>query len=54
MATFRRNILESAGYSKLCAIQCAECEAAVHALSPMFSEDDSDAILLVDADNAFN
>ena len=29
------------------------CEAAAHALSSMFSEDNSDAILLVDADNAF-
>ena len=34
--------------------QRAACEAAVHALSSMFSENDSDAILLVDADNAFN
>ena len=39
---------------KLCVCQCAGCEAAVHALSSIFSEDDSDAILLVDADNAFN
>ena len=30
------------------------CEAAVHALSSIFSEDDSDAILLVGTDNAFN
>ena len=34
--------------------QRAECEAAVNALSSTFSEEDSDAILLVDADNAFN
>ena len=45
MITFRRNILESAGDLEPCADQRAGCEAAVHALSSMFSEDDSDAIL---------
>ena len=52
MRTFQK---ESAGDLQLCAGQRAGCEAAVHALSSMFSEDNSDAILLVDADNnAFN
>ena len=54
MTTFRRNILESAGDLQLCAGQRAGCEAAVHSLSAIFKENDSDAILLVDADNAFN
>ena len=54
MTTFRRNILESASGLQLCAGQRAGCEAAVHALNSIFSEDDSDAILLVDVDNAFN
>ena len=55
MKTLRRNILECAGYLHLCTVQSAKCEAAVHALSSMFSEDDSNGILLVvDADNAFN
>ena len=54
MTTFRGNILESPGDLQLCAGQCAGYEAAVHALSSMFSEDDSHAILLVDADNSFN
>ena len=39
---------------QLCAGQRAGCEAAIHALSSIFSEDDCDAILLVDADNTFN
>ena len=39
---------------QLCLGQRVACEAAVHALSSMFSEYDSDAILLVDADNAFH
>ena len=38
----------------LCADQRARCEAAAHALSSMFSEDNSDAILLVDAFNQTN
>ena len=54
ITTFRRNILESAGDLQLCTGQRAGCEAAIHALSSIFSEDDSDTILLVDADNTFN
>ena len=53
MTTFRKNILESAGDLQLCAGKRAGCEAAVHACS-MFSEDHSDAILLVHTNNAFN
>ena len=54
MTTFRRNVLESSGDLQLCAGQRAGCEAAVHALSSIFSDDNCDAILLIDADNAFN
>ena len=48
MTNFKRNIVESAGDLHFCTGQRAGCEAAVHALS------DSDAILLVDADNRIN
>ena len=54
MKTFRRNIFKSAGDLQLCAGQHEACEASVHALSSTFSEDDSDAIFLLDADNVFN
>ena len=54
MTTFRRNILESASDLQLFAGQLARSEATVYALSSMFSEDDSCAILLVDEDNAFS
>ena len=47
ITAFRKKILESAGDFQLCAGQRAGCEAAVHALSSMSSEDDSDAILLI-------
>ena len=49
MTTFIRNILENASDLQLCQGQRAMCEAAVNALSSIFSEDDSNAILLVDA-----
>ena len=54
MTNFRRNILESAGSLQLRAGQRAGCEATAHALSSIFSQHGSDAILLVDADNGFN
>ena len=54
MRTFRRNLLESADDLQHCTGQHAGWEAAVHALGSIFSEYDSDSILLVDADNAFN
>ena len=47
-------IMESAGNVQLCAGQPAGCEAAVHAMSEIFAGDETDAVLLVDATNAFN
>ena len=44
----------AAGPHQLCAGQIAGTEAAVHAGRSVFDNDDSDAILLVDATNAFN
>ena len=52
--TFRKNILESAGDLQLSARQRAGCEPAVYALCSMFSENDSNTILLVDTDNTFS
>ena len=52
--TIKPQILESAGVLQLCAGQPAGCEAAVHAMSEMFAEEETDAVLLVDATNAFN
>ena len=39
---------------QLCASQVAGVEAAVHAVRASFLWDDTEAILLVDANNAFN
>ena len=50
----RPEIMESAGNLQLCAGQKSGCEAAVHAMSELFKEEETDALLLVDASNAFN
>ena len=52
--TIKPQILESAGDLQLCAGHPAGCKAAVHAMSEIFAEEETDAVLLVDAANAFN
>ena len=47
-------IMESAGSLQLCAGQRAGCEAAAHAMGEIFEEEDTDAVLFIDASNAFN
>ena len=49
-----QDIQEVAGPLQLCAGQDSGCEAAVHALCRSFESPDCEAILLVDASNAFN
>ena len=48
------DILKAAGTTQLCAGQEGGCEAAVHAVRLMFKDDNCEAVLLVDASNAFN
>lgn len=47
-------IMQTAGLFQLCAGQPGGCEAAIHHVRPLFSSIDCEAILLVDASNAFN
>ena len=47
-------VREAMGALQLCAGQDAGIEAAIHAMNDIFKEDDAEAILLVDARNAFN
>ena len=47
-------IMESAGSLQLCAGQRAGCEAAAHAMGYIFQEENTDAVLFIDASNAFN
>ena len=50
----RGDLLKAAGLRQLCAGQMAGIEAAVHGMRTLFSRDDTEAVLLVDASNAFN
>ena len=54
LSVIKPEILSSAGNIQLCAGQAGGCEAAVHAMSDIFEEEETNALLLVDADNAFN
>ena len=46
--------MHAAGVTQVCAGHPAGCEAAIHALHQVFASFDTEAVLLVDADNAFN
>ena len=48
------DVCSAAGSLQLCAGQPAGSEAAIHAVHKIFEEDDCDAVILVDAANAFN
>ena len=54
LTILKMEILEAAGPLQLCAGQDVGCEAVVHAMRHVFSEDNTEAVLLVDASNAFN
>ena len=54
LSVIKPEIVSSAGNLQLCAVQASGCEAAVHAIGDIFDEQSTDALLLVDADNAFN
>ena len=47
-------IMESSGCLQLCGGQKAGCEAAAHAMRDIFHEEETDAVLFIDASNAFN
>ena len=47
-------IKEAAGGVQLCVGQVSGCEAGVHAMRGIFDDEETEAILLVDATNAFN
>ena len=50
----KQNILESSGLLQVCAGDKSGSEAAVHAMHSLFEHEETDAVLLVDASNAFN
>ena len=54
MMVLKKDIMHAAGVAQVCAGHPAGCEAAIHALRNVFTAMETDAVLLVDADNAFN
>ena len=54
MTVVKEDVRKAAGNLQLCAGQQAGGEAAIHAMREIFSQEDCDAVLLVDATNAFN
>ena len=47
-------IIQATGSMQVCAGQKSGSEAAIHAMSEIFHGEDTDAVLLTDASNAFN
>ena len=54
LSVIRDDIQAAAGPLQLCAGQLSGCEAAVHSMRHLYSSPDIEAVILVDASNAFN
>ena len=54
MSIAKPDVQVATGCLQLCGGQISGIEAAVHAVRSAFEKDDSEAVLLIDATNAFN
>ena len=54
MILLKKDILQAAGLLELCGGQVARSEAAIHAMHDVFNDDNTESILLIDEENAFN
>ena len=54
MSVIKGDVQKSVGSLQVCAGQAGGCEAAIHAMHTIFEESENDAVLLIDAANAFN
>ena len=54
LSVIKDDIQDAAGCKQLCAGQLAGIEAAIHTMHQSFSSPDTEAVMLVDASNAFN
>lgn len=54
MKILKHDVIDASGSLQVCAgLKCGS-EAAIHAMRKMLEADDNDAVLLIDASNAFN
>ena len=54
MSVTKQDVIDACGSMQTCAGHKSGSEAAVHAMRSIFDADDTDAVLLIDASNAFN
>ena len=54
VSVLKKEVVSSAGSLQVCAGQEAGSEPAIHAMEKIFKEESTVAVLLVDAENAFN
>ena len=54
MSVTKQDVIDACGSLQVCAGHKRGSEAAVHAMRSIFDADDTDAVLLIDASNAFN
>ena len=54
MKILKHDVIDASGSLQVCAGLKCRSEAAIHAMRKMFEADGNDAVLLIDASNAFN
>ena len=50
----KKDVMKAAGLLQVCAGQEADAEAAIHAVHDIFKDHATEAVLLIDGENAFN
>ena len=54
MSVIKKDVVDASGSLQRCAGQKSGSEATIHAMHTISESDDTDAVLLIDASNAFN
>ena len=54
MSIIKGDVQESVSSLQVCAGQSGGCEAAIYSMCMIYEDEDMDAVLLIDAANAFN
>ena len=54
MYIVKKDVKDAAGSLQVCAVQEAGSKVAIHAIYNVYQQDETEALLLVDAHNAFN